>query len=126
MQGAPYPGCPLPFTAKKGGKVSNLDPDSDIYGRHAATPTHPVGLSTQFWDRLLTVPWAAFTYRAPGAAPVTSHAARPGHPAGVYFERAGVVHFERFSWKGGFEKEWRVRELCRFGEKPLKKLTSRD
>ena len=106
--------------------MSNLDPDSDIYGRHAATPTRPVGLSTRFWDRLLTVPWAAFTYRAPGAPPVASHAERWDHPAGVYFERAGVVHFERFGWKGGFEKEWRVRELCRFGEKKLKKLTSRD
>mgnify|MGYP003624022645 CR=1 FL=1 len=101
-----------------------LDPDSDIYGRHAAGPDRPVGLPARFLGRDMVIPWSAFIY--PGAAPVTSHAARPDHPAGAYFERAGVVHFERFGWKGGFEKEWRVMELCRFGEKPLKKLTSRD
>lgn len=104
--------------------MSNLDPDSDIYGRHAAGPDRPIGVPARWFGRLLTIPWSAFVY--PGAAPVARHAARPDHPAGAYFERAGVVHREPFGYRGGFEMPYRVDALCRHGEKSLKKLTSRD
>lgn len=102
--------------------MSNLDPDSDIYGRHAAGPDRPVGLPARFLGRDMVIPWSAFIY--PGAAPVTSHAARPDHPAGAYFERVGVVHWEPFGFRGGFEMPYRVGLLLRVGEKPVKKLTS--
>jgi hypothetical protein len=103
----------------------DLDPDSDIYGRHAATPERPLGLPARFLGHDLMIPWSAFTY--PGAAPVASHAVGLGHPAGMYFERAGVVHHEPFSSiRDGMTPWSRVGTLVRFGEKPIKKLTSRD
>ena len=117
----------------------HLDPDSDIYGRHAAGPDRPVGLPVRLngpavWaDQTVVLPWSLVAMVA-GWSTGGRHAVRPGHPAGMYFERAGVVHHEPFSALQSYPPErvegilpWsRVGTLLRHGEKPLKKLTSRD
>lgn len=103
--------------------MDNLDPDSDIYGRHAAGPDRSIGVPSRFFGREIMIPWSAFVY--PGAAPATRHTATNGHPAGMYFERRGIVHYEPFTSVAGLNRPWgRLRSLLRMGEKPLKKLTS--
>lgn len=102
--------------------MSNLDPDSDIYGRHAAGPDRPVGLPARWEGREVRLPWSVVV--DPDAKP-GRHRPTWENPAGMHFERAGVRHHELFSvYRPGYVLD-RVTRLLRHGEKPLKKLTSR-
>lgn len=87
------------------------DKDADTYGKHAATATRPAGLDGEVFGRRIRYPWRLFVN--PDAVP-GRRGANGGHPAGVYFERNGVVHHT-----GHLDRYISVRACLRFGEKPL-------
>lgn len=109
-----------------------MDENSDTYGQHAATPDRPAGLPARVLGRDLIIPWFAFTH--PGTASVARHEATWQHPAGMHLERGGVVHLEPFAAVRSMSRgrvdgvlPWsRLGALVRFGETPIKKLTSQD
>lgn len=106
--------------------------DSDIYGRHAATPDRPAGLPAQVFGRDVVLPWSMLIEPA---YPTGRRRSSYQHPAGMHFERNGIVHFESFgSGVGALSDDgsrkvlpWsRVGMLLRVGETTIKELTSRD
>ena len=87
----------------------------DTYGRHAARPGHPAGLDGIVFGRHVRYPWGLFVADRPEGL----HHANSGRPAGVYFERRGVVHHT-----GHLDGYRSVRDCLRFGEKRLPRLRS--
>jgi hypothetical protein len=92
------------------------DKDADTYGKHAETATRTAGLDGVAFGRRIRYPWRLFIN--PDAVP-GRRGANVGHPAGVYFERRGVVYHE-----GHLDGYGHVRACLRFGEKSLPRLRS--
>lgn len=92
------------------------DKGADTYGKHAATATRSAGLDGEVFGRRIRYPWGLLVN--PDAVP-GRRGANVGHPAGVYFERRGVVHHT-----GHLDGYVSVRSCLRFGEKRLPVLRS--
>lgn len=92
------------------------DKGADIYGKHAETDVRPAGLDGDLFGRRVRYPWALLV---DVTRPSGRRAANTGRPAGVFFERRGVVYHT-----GHLDGYVRVRDCLRFGEKPLPRLRS--
>jgi hypothetical protein len=92
------------------------DKGANTYGKHAGTVDRPAGMDGDLFGRRVRYPW---TLLIDSASVSGRRGANGGHPAGVYFERRGVVYHQ-----GHLDGYAHVRECLRFGEKPLPRLRS--
>lgn len=90
--------------------------DMDTYGRHAERPDRPAGLDGVVYGRPVRYPWA---WLIEPAHLTGRRRANWERPAGVYFERNGLVHYT-----GHLDRYYSVLSCLRHGEKPLPRLRS--